>query len=78
MFSKVRHMDGEVNSLEIGTTNIRKQDLGGPIAVQQKQIPLGTPRLQVQHLASLSGLRMWLCRELLQTCRRLGSGVAVV
>ena len=45
---------------------------------QQKRIPLGTTRLKVQSLASLSGLRMWRCREL--WCRpqtQLGSGVAV-
>ena len=32
--------------------------------VQQKQIQLGTMRLQVQSLASLSGLKMQCCREL--------------
>ena len=45
---------------------------------QQKQIRLGTVRLRVQSLASLSGLRARRCREL--WCRsqpRLGSGVAV-
>ena len=31
---------------------------------QLKQIQLGTMRLQVQTLASLSGLRIWRCREL--------------
>ena len=46
--------------------------------VQRKQIQLGTMRLWVQFLASLSGLRILRCREL--WCRsktRLGSGVAV-
>ena len=45
---------------------------------QWKQIRLGTMRLQVQSLASLSGLRIQRCREL--WCRQqtwLGSGVAV-
>ena len=45
---------------------------------QWKQIRLGTMRLQVQSLASLSGLRIWRCHELwygLQTW--LASGVAV-
>ena len=46
--------------------------------VQRKQIRLGTMRLQVQSLASLSGLRIRCCREL--WCRlqiQLRSGVAV-
>ena len=45
---------------------------------QWKQIQLGTMRLQVRSLASLSGLRIWLCHEL--WCRsqtKLGFGVAV-
>ena len=45
---------------------------------QQKRIQLGSMRLWVRSLASLSGLRIWQCRELwcrLQT--RLGSCVAV-
>ena len=52
--------------------------LGVPIVVQWKRIRLGTMRLWVKDLASLSGLRIWRCRELwfrLQTW--LGSGVAV-
>ena len=32
--------------------------------VQQKRICLGTMRLRVQSLASLSGLRVWHCHEL--------------
>jgi len=51
---------------------------GVPVAVQWKRIRLGTTRLQVRSLASLSGLRIRHCYELwcrLQT--RLGSGVAV-
>ena len=46
--------------------------------VQQRQIQLGTMRLQVQSLALLSGLRIWHCCELwcrLQTL--LGSGITV-
>ena len=46
--------------------------------VHQKRIRLGTMRLQVQYLASLSGLRIQRCRKL--WCRsqtQLGSGVAV-
>ena len=37
---------------------------GVPIVVQQKRIQLGTMRLQVRSLASLSGLMIWQCREL--------------
>ena len=46
--------------------------------VQWKRIPLGTMAFWVQSLASLSGLRIWCCREL--WCRSqmgLGSCVAV-
>ena len=46
--------------------------------VQQKQIQLGTMRLWVRSLASLSGLRNWHCCAL--WCRlgtRFGSGIAV-
>ena len=38
--------------------------VGVPVVAQQKQILLGTMRLQVRSLASLSGLRIWRCREL--------------
>ena len=38
--------------------------LGVPVMVQRKQIRLGTMRLQVQSLASLSGLRIRHCCEL--------------
>ena len=37
---------------------------GVPIVAQRKQIQLGIMRLYVQFLASLSGLRIQLCREL--------------
>ena len=37
---------------------------GVPIVAQQKQIRLGTMRLQVQSLALISGLRIWHCHEL--------------
>ena len=58
--------------------NIYKSKLGVPIVAQQKQIRLGTMKLQVQSLASLSGLRIWYCRELWCRSRmRLRSGVAV-
>ena len=49
-----------------------------PVVMQQKRIQLGTMRLKVQSLASLSGLKIRHCCELwcrLQT--RLGSRVAV-
>ena len=45
---------------------------------QWKQIQLGTMRLQVQSLASLSGLRILHCHELWYRWQtRLGSGVTV-
>ena len=53
--------------------------LGVPIVAQRKWIWLGTMRLRVPSLASLSGLRIRLCHEL--WCRWqmwLGSDVAVV
>ena len=49
--------------------------------VPQKQIQLGTIRLQVQSLASLGGLRICRCHELwcrLQTELRSGAAVALV
>ena len=49
-----------------------------PIVAQWKQIQLGTMRLQVRSLASISGLRIRRCQEL--WCRSqtwLGSGIAV-
>ena len=49
-----------------------------PVVVQQKRIQLGTMRLRVQSLTSLSGLRIWHCHEL--WCRLqmwLESGIAV-
>ena len=48
------------------------------IAVHQKQIRLGTMKLQVRSLTLLSELRVWRCHEL--WCRlqmQLASGVAV-
>ena len=48
---------------------------------QWKQIQLVTMRLWVQSLASLSGLKIWHCRELWhksQMWRRSGVAVAVV
>ena len=54
--------------------------LGVPIVAQRKRIRLGTMRCPVRSLASLSGLMIWLCRELwfkLQTRLRSGDSVAV-
>ena len=51
---------------------------GVPVMAQWKRIRLGAMRLRVPSLASLSGLRIWCCREL--WCRsqmRLGSHMAV-
>ena len=51
---------------------------GVPTVVQQKQIWLASMRTQVGSLASLSGLRIWLCHELWSRSKVwLGSGVAV-
>ena len=51
---------------------------GVPIVAQRKQIQLGTMRLQVRSLASLSGLRIQHCCELwYRSQMRLGSCVAV-
>ena len=58
--------------------SIYKAETGVPIVAQWKRIRLGIMRLQVQSLASLSGLRICCCYELwcrLQTW--LGSCVAV-
>ena len=62
-------------------TNINYDDRGIPIVVQQKGIQLGTMRLQVQSLASLTELRIWHCHELwcrLQMQLRSRVAVAVV
>ena len=40
------------------------QVVGVPIMAQQKQICLASMRMQIQSLASLSGLRIWRCHEL--------------
>ena len=55
-----------------------RNKVGVPVLVQRKQIQLGTMRLWVRSLASLSGLRIRCCCELwcrLQT--QLGSSIAV-
>ena len=57
---------------------VLKNDSGVPVIAQQKWIRLGTMRMQVRSLASLSGLRIRCCHEL--WCRlqmQLGSWVAV-
>ena len=57
------------------------RELGDPVVAQQKQIRLGTMRLQVRSLALLSGLRIWCCRKLwcrLQTQLRSRIAVALV
>ena len=49
-----------------------------PVMVQRKQIWLGSMRMQVWSLASLSGLRIGHCRELWWRLQmHLGSGIAV-
>ena len=70
-----------VNSRPVSGTNllsIRVLYWGVPVIVQRKWIWLGTMRLWVGSLASLTGLRIWYCHELwyrLQTW--LGSCIAV-
>ena len=64
--------------LFISSLVIYKKKKGVPIVVKQKQIRLGTMRLRVRFLASLSGLKIRYCREL--WCRlqmKLGPDVAV-
>ena len=61
-----------------GEPELRNALSGVPVMVQWKQIQLGTMRLWVRFLASLSGISIQHCREL--GCRQqiwLGSGVAV-
>ena len=58
------------------TVGIKKKSRAGIPMVQQKRIWPGTIRLGVRSLASLSGLKIWCCREL--CCRsqtQLGSGL---
>ena len=60
------------------STSIKILTAGMLVVVQQKQIRLGTTRLQVRSLALLSGLGIWCCRE--RWCRsqtRLGSCIVV-
>jgi len=69
---KVHHEGNSKVSLEI------KRNSRSSFIAQRKRIRLGTMRLQVPSLASLSGLRIRLCCDL--WCRsqsRLGSRVAV-
>ena len=68
-----------VGFLQTGVRWLSKVNcLGVPILVQRKRIQLGTIRLRVRSLASLSRLRIQRCHELwwrLQVW--LGSGIAV-
>ena len=58
--------------------NQKFPDQGVPIVAQWKRIRLGTKRLRVRSLASLSGLRIWHCCELwCRSQRRLGSGITL-
>ena len=55
-----------------------RNKVGVPVLVQRKQIQLGTMRLWVRYLASLSGLRIRCCCELWCTSQtQLGSGISV-
>ena len=71
-------MGNSRNLLSTLNVFLKFKGIGVPIVAQQKRIRLGTMRLRVRSLASLSGLRIRRCREL--WCRsqtRLTSGVAV-
>ena len=58
--------------------NSLKRSTGVPVVVQQKRIQLGTMRLRVRSLASLSGLGVQHCHELWHRLQMwLGSGVAM-
>ena len=52
------HVDG------VSLLMLKNARHGVPVMVQWKQIQLGTMRLQVQFLTSLSGLRIQCCHEL--------------
>ena len=52
------------DQIHFKTKAIKKDEEGVPVVVQWKQIRLETMRLQIRSLASLSGLRIWHCREL--------------
>ena len=59
---------------------LKRNNRGVPIVAQQKRIQLGTMRLlrSLRFLASLSGLRLWHCRELwCKSQTQLGSCIAV-
>ena len=59
-------------------SNYKSNFIGVSVMAQRKRIRLGTMRLWVGSLASLSGLRIQCCRELWHGSQmRLGSGVAV-
>ena len=52
--------------------------VGVPVVAQQVKNQIVSVRMQVQSLASLSGLRIWHCSKLLQRSQMwLGSGIAV-
>ena len=51
---------GDISNLRNVINNVR----GVPVVAQWKRIQLGTMRLPVRSLASLSGLRIWHCHEL--------------
>ena len=53
--------DGTEVAFEVTKLIFKKTRTGFPIVVQQKQIQLGTMRLRVWSLASISGLRTWHC-----------------
>ena len=57
----ILHID-EIKMTKIFSQKIMQ--MGVPVMAQQKRIQLGTMRVWVRSLASLSGLRIWCCHEL--------------
>ena len=77
LFRKISELLGIVQTTVTNNDKVHK-GLGVPTIAQQKQIRIGTMRLQDRSLALLSGLRIQCCHEL--WCRSqmwLGSDVAV-
>ena len=60
--------EGPGTTRAINATN--RGHWGAPVMVQGKRIRLGTMRVRVRSLASLSGLRIWRCHELCCVGRR--------
>ena len=73
----VNQMSSKFKIFSLQKALLRKIKSRVPIMAQQKQIRLGTIRLQVRSLALLSGLRIQHCRELCRSHTQLRPGVAM-